>query len=606
MSQRGSTSLPVSRASSQSPRTVPPSSSTRATLPIPPGVHDVPHNPDHSPPRMVSGDGSRLTPQSSRPYEPRRVVLNPLDSGVEGSNPPTGNPRSGSEPPPIPFSHGRVLSVPSAIATHHQHQQQPSSHAYYYSPSLGVNVPAASPQTDRRPLGVPGLDRASPTAVSPPPALNNPRAGPTSQPPRARSIHNPISRKTEEFYSPSTLPSLAGTKRPFDGDAEHRTMSSPPARSLQPSYLGPPESPTTLLPAASMLRNTPSRSFSQPVHPGSYQRSTSVQARAWPQQHHPSQLQAGWEQGSGYGASPLPAAARELQPFASGTPSMGPSIPCVVDTTSGSGAQTKKRKKNAEASSRHRQSKKAAKDQQDQEMEALRQAKEKLEQNVASLQQQLAVMERERETYRLWAEEYSRRLGLYERESDRPRELVSEASRGHPSPPVATRMTRVGMFPEEPAPRHQPGPSPIAHAMAQAGYPKSQTPDAAERESELRRPDRTPDVVGVPYGQRPQQQRQTPTHEPLQQSVGLPYAMASPRPEIAGYPMPLSRPPSASSTESLPPLRSIGAAAMGPGAPQAQRQHYGGRASYETRFLHTTREPPREPPREPEGGWSQP
>lgn len=597
MSQRGTASLPVSRASSQSPRPLPSTSApVPATHPIPSAIQDAaPYNPARNPPGVASGTAGQSTSQRSRPFDVYHMISDPSDSHMSASRTPPGTLRPDFQSRAAPAGHSRVVSEPPSISQQPQYQHSPP-YPLYQRPPLGVSPPIASPRADRPLLGIQSRDRVSPTMVSPLPALHHPRPSLNSQLPSAQSLHNPILRGTESLHTSPRIPSVAGQKRSFESDIKQKT-SSPSTRLAGSSYLGPPVPQATLPSTSAVLQTSPSRSFSQPVHPNHYQHGPFPQEGAWSHSQQSSQSQGGWEPQRDmlHGKSLVEALLANQQLQASsrvGTRQRGrgrgaargglstsraPGSPEVsslrmrhpdggetdvpLDIKSASRAASIKRLGGAKASAESRQRKKGRR------LEAEERC-EQLEDELKGMRQQL------QESYR-----YREALDFYKRERDRLRDLVlrtpgiSEAARGPPSPQLTT-ITHPAMFSGS-APLNLPPPPPSTHATGLAGYASSENP-TAERPAQRRRTDGASDLGPFLYGQHQQPQ----PHEPFRPSSGHPYAIPS------------SRPGSASSTQLLPSLRALGTGGMETSATPGR--HYGGQATHETGFHY--------PPREPEGG----
>lgn len=594
MSQRGTASLPVSRASSKSPLSLP-SPSAIATRPIPSAIQDAAHhNPGRDPPEVASRTASQSTSQRPRAFDVHHMISNPADFHMSASRTPPGTLRPDFQSRAAPAGHNRVVSEPPSILQQPQYQQSPP-YPHYQRPQFGVSPPVASPLADRAILGIPGRDRPSPTIASPLPAPLHPRLSLGSQFPRAQSLHNPMLGSTQSLRTSPIASSVAGQKRPFEGEIKQET-SSPSTRIPASSYFGPLVPQTTPSSTSEAQQTSPYRSFSQPVHSNFGQHGPLTQGGAWPQTQQPGQFQGTWEpqgdrqRGDWFGCL---SADQGLQKSSKGVTQQrgrgrgaargrlgtsraaaGPGVTLVmnipgvgesevpVDMKSGSMETKIKRKGGADASSKSRLRKKS--------LEEAEQKCEQLEEELARTRQQL------QESYF-----YREACDFYRRERDRLRDIVartpgiSEAARGPPSPELAS-MTHSTMFSGS-APLSLPLPPPSTHTTGLASYASNEM-SITERPGQRRRTDGTPELRPLLHGQHPQPQH----HEPFPPSSGYSYAA------------PPSRPGSASSTRLLPSMRSIGADGVDASALPGHGPHYGGRAAYETGFHY--------PPREPEGG----
>lgn len=374
----------------------------------------------------------------------------------------------------------------------------------------------------------------------------------------------------------------------------NQEMSSPSTRLAGSSYLGPPVPQATLPSTSAVLRTSPSRSFSQPVHPNHYHHGPFPQEGAWSHSKQFSQSHGGWEpqrdvlhrkslvesllenqqlqasarvgtqqRGSGRGAArgglstSRARGSPEVSSLRMRHPDGGETV-VQLDIKSASRAASLKRLGGAKASAESRRRKKGRR------LEAEERC-EQLEEQLKGMRQQLQDSYRYRET-----------LDFYKRERDRLRELVmrtpgiSEAARGPPSPQLTTishPMIALGST------LNLPPTPPSTHAAGLAGYSSSENP-AAERLAQRRRTDRASDLGPFLYGQH--QQPQPQPHEPFWPYSGHPYAIPS------------LRPGSASSTQLLPSLRALGIGGMETIATPGR--YYGGQVIHKTGFHYQPRE----------------
>lgn len=573
MSQRDSASRPLSRASSLSPRTVPPTSTAiPSTVPTIPSVRDElslklgreisevsrPSN---------SGEGTSQLPRALGVH----TILNPPDArGNVASIPPLSSASTGAEHLSAQASHGGAASAGNIQS------QQP--YAFYSYPQVSGTPPSGSPQTERSLPGFPGLDRGSPKAATPLPALNNPRAILSPRMTRVQSLHNPPGHKQSESMESPAPPSTIGIKRPYD-DTLGPAAGGPHTRQPLP-YTAAPPPPSIMLPSAAPgIQGGPLRSASQPVlaehrtptlQPSipvqSYQ-SEGTPSNIAQLQHHPGQTPAAWDPRAGLGQPPVFGTGQSQTQDATGWSAGGSAVSggagrgrararndrteappqqyleinppggeryiVAVDTQIASKQADEKRQRNAGASARFRQRRKQQ-----------------------ALEDKNKIMQLEEDKRGLEARlhEATRLIDFYRNERNRLRDIVlrtpgiSESAHAGPRTPPNSALP-LG-FPDQAQMPRVPPPPPPANIPPSHGYASSET-SSIERPTRRRRTDHTPDSGPLSYVPQPQ---------------------AHSLPSISGppYGMPPSRPPSASSTgEILPPIRGIegSAAAHEPGVP---------------------------------------
>jgi uncharacterized protein (UPF0335 family) len=629
MSQRDSSSLPASRASSRSPPRIPSAITGTGSAPIlakPRAQGD----PAYNPVRDTSGTSFRhVTEPASRHHRSLgfSAILNPGPS-TESSVAPPYTRTQDLEPRLSPPGHARTQSGPSQL-----HNLQVEHGRSLHHPRLPPSVvtPTASPRMGNSRLAVPSLDRGSPTTISPRPALSS-RAGMSPRPSRAHSLHDASLRGSTGLQTSPPMPSLIGMKRRHEGDAKPITPGPVTPRAGN-TDMAPPQPRPAILPSNTGAPiATPTRSFSQPLatqQPNPYQYGTASQHHTaagaqpwgWPQQSPPSQPQRAWDQhgaapqSTSYGLAPLPAARESESAGPVGTTptrgaarlgrgrggakasrsmsatvshvQTGPNDPLFIveiDTTTGSKEQDEKRQRNAEASARFRNRKK------DEYRRGEHRANQ-LEEEKRALEAQLQSIQHACDSHKWQIDILKQALDFYRRDRNRLQNVVSrtpgirEAARGPPSPllpaALATDLAQPPsqLQPQPPTSAPPPATSPATsstHAALPTGYVSSDPLDH-DRPARRRRVDQAPDMARIPYSQEPPELQ---AHEPL--------------PSFAShlYPTETTRPTSTSPTEILPPLRSIESGRHETRAAQDYWSYHEGRSTYATGFAPVVKKEP--------------
>ncbi|PKS10207.1 hypothetical protein jhhlp_001957 [Lomentospora prolificans] len=594
MSQRDSISRPPSRASSLSPRTIPPASTTASASLS--GIPNVRDDISSKPLREASGVSRRVISSEGPSPTPRALnvhtILNPLDVQARGnvsSIAQQSSASAGIEHVPGPTGRGNVVTP--------AHPPSQQSYPFYgYTQSSGT-PPSTSPQTERSVAAFPSTDRGSPKSAIPLPALNNPRAIFSPSMSRVQTLHNlPGHKPGESIESPLGSTSI-GVKRPYEeilGSGASGSLPRPP-----PPYTTTPTPSIILASAATGIQGAPLRSASQPVLPErrtpNTQHSTLAYQSEGPhsstaQQQHQGQGAPHWDPRAGNNQPPTfgsgQGQAQDVSTWNVGGPTLlgtglgrtrarndrseppsqqylemnppgGERYLVEINTQIASKQADEKRQRNAGASARFRQRRK---------QQALEDKNKimQLEEDKRNLEARLQETIHQRE--------------FYKSERNRLREIVlrtpgiSESAHAGPRSPPTSTFTLGGLPDQTQMPRVPPASNiPPSH-----GYASSET-SSIERPTRRRRTDQTPDAGPLSYVQQPQ-------------GHGLPPISGAP------YGMPPSRPPSASSSgEILPPIRGMESGVPHePGAPTSSSAPYysAHRAPYESGWAHRQGVPP--------------